>query len=81
VIGGSAEEARRIGNRIDAGVLSIQDTFLTFAGFGVAVSEAFRCSGMSGRAPGIMGFLRKQAVLINTAEPACLITEGLQAVP
>jgi acyl-CoA reductase-like NAD-dependent aldehyde dehydrogenase len=80
VIGGSAEEARRIGERIDAGVLSIQDTFLTFAGYGVVESEAFRCSGMSGRARGIMGFLRKQAVLINTAEPACLIAEGLQAV-
>lgn len=80
VIGGSVEEARRIGDRIDAGVLSVQDTFLTFAGFGVVESEAFGCSGMRGRAPGIMGFLRKQAVLINTGEPACLIAEGLQAV-
>jgi hypothetical protein len=35
---------------------------------------------MPGRAAGIMAFLRKQAILINTAEPACLITEGLQAV-
>jgi acyl-CoA reductase-like NAD-dependent aldehyde dehydrogenase len=80
VIGGNAEEARRIGEKIDAGALSIQDTFLTFAGYGVVEWESFRCSGMSARAPGIAGFLRKQAVLINTAEPACLVREGLQAV-
>jgi acyl-CoA reductase-like NAD-dependent aldehyde dehydrogenase len=80
VIGGSAEEARRIGDRIEAGVVSIQDTFLTFAGYGVAEWDTFRLSGMSGRARGILAFLRKQAVLINTAEPASLITEGLQAV-
>jgi hypothetical protein len=80
VIGGTAEEARRIGDRIDAGTVSIQDTFLTFAGCDVAEWESFRCPGMSVRAPGIAGFLCKQAVLINTAEPACLIAEGLQAV-
>lgn len=80
VIGGSVEEARRIGERIDAGVLSIQDTFLTFAGYGVVAWDSFRCSGLSARAPGLMGFLRRQAVLVNTAAPACLVKEGLKAV-
>ncbi|HEY8507066.1 MAG TPA: aldehyde dehydrogenase family protein, partial [Steroidobacteraceae bacterium] len=79
VVAGTEQEARRIADRIDAGVVSVQDTFLTFAGFGVAEWESFKCSGLGGR-PNLMRFLRKQAILTNTAEPACLLKEELKAV-
>ena len=79
VIAGDETEARAIADQIEAGVVSVQDTFLTFAGFGVADWESFKFSGMGGRS-GIPNFLRKQAVLINTAEPACMLKEELKAV-
>lgn len=79
VIAGDEAEARGIADRIDAGVVSVQDTFLTFAGFGIAEWESFKFSGMGGRGS-ILNFMRKQAVLINTAEPVCLINEKLKAV-
>ena len=79
VIGGSEAEARRIADRIDAGVVSVQDTFLTFAGFGVAEWQSFKLSGMGGRGS-ILGYLRKQAVLTNTAAPACMLEEKLKAI-
>jgi succinate-semialdehyde dehydrogenase / glutarate-semialdehyde dehydrogenase len=79
VIGGSETEARRIADRIDAGVVSVQDTFLTFAGFGVAEWESFKFSGMGGRGAGMLGFMRKQAVLLNTGEPESMIETPLKA--
>jgi succinate-semialdehyde dehydrogenase/glutarate-semialdehyde dehydrogenase len=80
VIAGSEPEARRIADRLDAGLVSIQDTFLTFAGFGAGLqSDSFKFSGMGSRA-GILAFIRKQGVLINCADPACLIEERLAAV-
>ena len=51
-----------------------------FAGFGAGLqTDAFKFSGMGSRA-GILAFIRKQGVLINCAEPACLIDERLAAV-
>ena len=79
VIGGDEEEARRIADRIDAGVVSVQDTFLTFAGFGVAEWESFKFSGMGGRRAGISSFMRKQALLVNTGEPESMIEQRLRA--
>jgi len=79
VIAGTVEEARRIADRIDAGVVSVQDTFLTFAGYGAAEWESFKFSGLGGRG-GMLAFVKKQAVLINSAPPACLLTESLKAV-
>jgi succinate-semialdehyde dehydrogenase/glutarate-semialdehyde dehydrogenase len=80
VIAGTEEEARRIADRLDAGLVSIQDTFLTFAGFGAGLqTDSFKFSGMGSRA-GITAFLRRQGVLVNCAEPACLIDERLAAV-
>ena len=79
-IAGSAEEGRRIGDRLDAGVVSVQDTFLTFAAFGAGLqSDSFKFSGIGTRS-GIMAFIRKQGVLVNCASPACLVEENLQAV-
>jgi len=79
VIAGSEAEARGIADRLEAGVVSVQDTFLTFAGFGVAEWESFKYSGMGGRSAGLLAFMRKQAVLINTAEPASMVEERLKA--
>jgi succinate-semialdehyde dehydrogenase / glutarate-semialdehyde dehydrogenase len=80
VIAGTEAEARRIADRIEAGVVSVQDTFLTFAGFGVAEWESFKFSGMGGRGSGILPFLRKQAVLTNTGEPQCMVAQALEAI-
>jgi succinate-semialdehyde dehydrogenase / glutarate-semialdehyde dehydrogenase len=79
VVGGTEEEARRIADRIDAGVVSVQDTFLTFAGFGVAEWQSFKLSGMGGRGSGMLSFMRKQAVLVNTGEPQSMIEQPLRA--
>ncbi len=79
VIGGTEAEARRIADRIDAGVVSVQDTFLTFAGFGVAEWESFKFSGMGGRGAGFLSFMRKQAVLLNTGQPESMIEQRLKA--
>jgi succinate-semialdehyde dehydrogenase/glutarate-semialdehyde dehydrogenase len=80
VIAGVEDEARRIADRLDAGTVSVQDTFLTFAGFGAGLQpDAFKFSGMGSRS-GILAFLRNQAVLTNTADPVCIIDEELKAV-
>jgi acyl-CoA reductase-like NAD-dependent aldehyde dehydrogenase len=79
VIAGTVEEARRIADRLDAGVVSLQDTFLTFAGFGVAEWDSFKFSGLGGRG-GMLAFVKKQAVLTNNGTPACLLEENLKAV-
>lgn len=79
VIAGSEGEARRIADRLEAGVVSVQDTFLTFAGFGVAEWQSFKFSGLGGRGPGLASFMRKQAVLVNTGRPESLVDEPLKA--
>ncbi|MGH9563764.1 MAG: aldehyde dehydrogenase family protein, partial [Terracidiphilus sp.] len=80
VIAGTEEEARRIADRLDAGMVSVQDTFLTFAGFGAGLSgDSFNYSGMGPRT-GILAFLRRQGVLINTGEPESMVEESLKAV-
>jgi succinate-semialdehyde dehydrogenase/glutarate-semialdehyde dehydrogenase len=75
VIAGSEEEARRIGSQIDAGTISLQDTFLTLAKTRDIESNSFKFSGMGGARTGpgsITRFLRKQAFLVNTTQPAGL---------
>ncbi|SRR5579875_119967 len=80
VIAGTEEEARRIADRLDAGMVSVQDTFLTFAGFGAGLSgDSFNYSGMGPRT-GILAFLRRQGVLINTGEAESMVEESLKAV-
>ena len=58
----------------------MQDAFLTFAGSGVVEWDSFRCSGMGGRGSGFLRYMRKQGLVINTAEPADFIDEGIRAV-
>ena len=72
VIAGDAEEAKRIGARLDAGTVCIQDTFLTlFKTFDVE-SHSFKFSGLGGSRTGpgsILRFFRKQSFLVNTLDP------------
>ena len=79
VIAGTAEEARRIAERIDAGVVSVQDTFLTFAGYGAAEWESFKYSGLGGRG-GMLAYVKKQAILTNSAAPEDMLSQALKAV-
>jgi acyl-CoA reductase-like NAD-dependent aldehyde dehydrogenase len=79
VMAGAPEEARRIAERINAGNVSIQDAFLTFAA-GPAEADSFGASGLGGKRSGIQRYLRRQALLINNARPACLLEEALRAV-
>ncbi len=76
VIAGSEEEAKRIGSRIEAGTICIQDTFLTLFKTYDVESEPFKHSGMGGSRTGpgsILRFFRKQSFLINTVDPASFL--------
>ncbi len=78
VIGGSEDEARGIGEQINAGNVSLQDTFLTFAA-GAVESDSFGMSGLGGKRSGIQRYLKRQGMLTNTLEPADLVESGLKA--
>jgi len=84
VIAGSEEEARRIACRINAGTVSLQDTFLTLAKTRDVESNSFNFSGMGGARTGpgsILRFVRKQAFLTNTAQPEDLTASPQRAGP
>ena len=71
VIGGSIEEALPLAEQIDAGAISVQDTTLTGAILRDAEKTSFNLSGMGGSRMGpasIKRFLRKKALLMNTAD-------------
>jgi aldehyde dehydrogenase (NAD+) len=73
VISGDAGEAERLAREIDAGGVSVQDTFLTFAKLRKIGTHSFKHSGLGGSRTGpesIMRFLRRKAILVNTAKPA-----------
>ncbi len=78
VVAGSEDEARRIGEQINAGNVSLQDTFLTFAA-GAVESDSFGMSGLGGRRSGIQRYLKRTGLLINTLDPADLVESGLKA--
>jgi succinate-semialdehyde dehydrogenase/glutarate-semialdehyde dehydrogenase len=66
VIAGSAEEAKAIGERINAGGIFLQDTFLTFAKMRTFGSNSFGCSGLGGARIGpesIMRFIRRKSLM------------------
>ena len=71
VIAGTEEEARAIAVRINAGNISVQDAFLTFAA-GAAEADAFGASGLGGKRSGIQRYLKRKALLISSAAPVCL---------
>jgi acyl-CoA reductase-like NAD-dependent aldehyde dehydrogenase len=78
VMGGSEEEALAVAARINAGNVSVQDAFLTFAA-GPAESDSFGASGLGGKRSGIQRYLKRQALLVNSAKPVCLTREALAA--
>lgn len=78
VIAGTEEEARAIGVQIDAGNVSLQDCFLTFAA-APAEADSFRSSGLGMKRSGIQRYFKRQALLTNTQDPADLAASGLRA--
>jgi succinate-semialdehyde dehydrogenase / glutarate-semialdehyde dehydrogenase len=75
VLAGTPEEAARIGERINAGTVSLQDTFLTLFKTRDIGSNSFGDSGVGGDRTGpasILRFLRKKALLTQSAPPAPL---------
>jgi acyl-CoA reductase-like NAD-dependent aldehyde dehydrogenase len=74
VIAGTLEEAERIGERIDAGGISINDGSLTGM-MHECEKHSFKLSGMGGSRMGPGGltrFLRKKAIIVQTGTPACI---------
>ncbi|MDX9875105.1 MAG: aldehyde dehydrogenase family protein, partial [Spongiibacteraceae bacterium] len=75
VIAGSEEEALPIAERLNAGGVSIQDTFLTFAKLRKIGTHSFGVSGIGGSRTGpesIMRFLRRKALMTNHGAPASI---------
>lgn len=68
VIAGSADEAARLGERMDAGAISLQDAALTIAILRDAEKTSFRFSGLGGSRMGpgsILRFLRRKALVLH----------------
>jgi len=74
VIAGNEEEALSIAERIDAGSVFMQDTFLTFAKNRTVGSNSFGVSGVGGGArtgpEAILRYVRRKALLVQHGEPA-----------
>ena len=67
VIAGSASEAAKLGERMDAGAISLQDAALTIAIMQDAEKTSFRFSGLGGSRMGpasILRFLRRKALIL-----------------
>lgn len=81
VIAGTEEEATGIGERLDAGSVFIQDTFL-MAGKGRTIgTNSFGVSGVGGGRTGpdsIMRFVRRKALLIQHGEPADILDDTFE---
>jgi acyl-CoA reductase-like NAD-dependent aldehyde dehydrogenase len=75
VIAGTAEEAARIAERVNAGTVALQDTFLTLFKTRDVGTNSFADSGLGGDRTGpgsILRFLRKKALMTQSARPAPL---------
>lgn len=73
VIAGDEAEARAIGERIDAGSVFLQDTFLTFGKSRTIGTNSFGHSGVGGSRTGpdsILRFVRRKALMTNHGQPA-----------
>jgi acyl-CoA reductase-like NAD-dependent aldehyde dehydrogenase len=78
VIAGDAQEALSIARHLNAGNISVQDAFLTFAA-APAESDSFGVSGIGGKRSGIQRYVRRQALLVNDTSPVCLTRSALAA--
>lgn len=79
IIAGTAEEAARIGERVNAGTVALQDTFLTLFKTRDVGTNSFGDSGLGGDRTGpgsILRFLRKKALMTQSAPPAPLARPG-----
>ncbi len=84
VLAGTAEEAARIGERVNAGTVSLQDTFLTLFKTRDIGTNSFGDSGLGGDRTGpasILRFLRKKALMTQSAPPAPLARPPIPAPP
>jgi succinate-semialdehyde dehydrogenase/glutarate-semialdehyde dehydrogenase len=75
VLAGTAAEAARIGERLNAGTIALQDTFLTLFKTRDVGTNSFADSGLGGDRTGpgsILRFLRKKALMTQSARPAPL---------
>lgn len=78
VIAGSEAEAIPIAERLNAGTVNVQDTFLTFAKLRLIGTNSFGVSGLGGSRTGpesIMRFLRRKAIMTNHGEPADIMDD------
>ncbi len=74
VIAGTLDEAERIGERLDAGGISINDGALTGM-MHECEKHSFKLSGMGGSRMGSAGltrFLRRKAIIVQTGTPSCI---------
>lgn len=84
VIAGTAQEAARIGERVNAGTVALQDTFLTLFKTRDVGTNSFGDSGLGGDRTGpgsILRFLRKKALMTQSAPPAPLARPGVPGRP
>ena len=79
VIAGSEEEALPIAERINAGSVFVQDTFLTFAKLRKLGTNSFGVSGVGGGSrtgpESIMRFMRRKGIMINRGAPADILDD------
>jgi acyl-CoA reductase-like NAD-dependent aldehyde dehydrogenase len=78
VITGTEAEGQRIAERLNAGSVFVQDTFLTFAKLRKIGTHSFGVSGLGGSRTGpdsIMRFLRRKAILSNQGAPASIFDD------
>jgi acyl-CoA reductase-like NAD-dependent aldehyde dehydrogenase len=78
VMAASEAEALTIARRLNAGNVSVQDAYLTFFA-GPAESDKFASSGVPGKRSGLQRYLRREALLINSGKPACLLEQSMKA--
>ena len=72
VIAGTADEAKAIGRRINAGGIFLQDTFLTFAKMRTFGTDSFGASGYGAPRIGpesLRRFLRRKSLMVQHGEP------------
>lgn len=79
VIAGTEEEAVAIAERVNAGSVFVQDTFLTFAKLRKLGTNSFGCSGVGGGSrtgpESILRFMRRKGILINQGPPASILDD------
>ena len=84
VIAGTPEEAARIAERVNAGTIALQDTFLTLFKTRDVGTNSFADSGLGGDRTGpgsILRFLRKKALMTQSAPPPPLARPPLPPPP